>query len=179
MRQLPPRPEERRDIVRGWRSCEAVRLRRELRKICKNVYAIAYFRQLKILLRKSCQSGTVMLKLWNPDSTSRIGSRLARYGNPEPGKPKSSFAATDSGCSTWFGRVYVNGEFKGNKPDSQCQPRLALLGGYQGRVIGDAQTARLSAAIAGVRAGRWAPAHWSMVVGRWSFGVRSRPLNVC
>jgi hypothetical protein len=22
-----------------------------------------------------------MLKLWNPDSTSRIGSRLAQYGN--------------------------------------------------------------------------------------------------
>src|SRR5277367_944381 len=32
-------------------------------------------------------------------------------------------------------RVSVNGELKGNKPDSPCQPGYALLGGYQGTAI--------------------------------------------
>jgi hypothetical protein len=43
----------------------------------------------------------------------------------------------------WFGKVYVNGELNGNKLDSPCQPRYALLEGYQGRVIGGAHPDRL------------------------------------
>jgi hypothetical protein len=48
----------------------------------------------------------------NPDSTSRSQCGLADLYATEPGKPKSNFAATDSGCGTWFGTVCVNGELK-------------------------------------------------------------------
>jgi hypothetical protein len=37
----------------------------------------------------------------------------------------------------------VNGELKGSKHGSPCQPGYALLDGYQGRVSANAQPARL------------------------------------
>jgi hypothetical protein len=61
----------------------------------------------------------------------------------EPGKPKSNLAATDSCSSTWFGRISMNGELQGSKPDSPCQPEHALLDGYQGSVVGVAHLDRL------------------------------------
>ena len=57
----------------------------------------------------------------------------------EPGTPKSNFSATDSACSTWFGKFSLNGELNVNKPGSPCQPAYPLLDGYQGRVVGLSQ----------------------------------------
>jgi hypothetical protein len=65
-----------------------------------------------------------------PVILSQITSNwLLPYYPPEPWNQvyrNPNLSATDSVCSTWFGRISMNGELKGNKPDSPCQPKYDL-----------------------------------------------------
>ena len=68
-----------------------------------------------------------------PAASGAVWPSLQR--TTEPGKPKPTFPATDSYCSTWFGKLSVNGELNVSKPGSLCQPNQAPLDGYQGSVV--------------------------------------------
>jgi len=74
-------------------------------------------------------------RIWKGLGISSLGNLFVTTAKPGTGTPNASFSATNSACGTCFGKSVVNGELNGSKVNLHCQPRYALLDGYQGSVV--------------------------------------------